>query len=162
MKLRITSLVAALIGAASLLTLSGCAGMGFALSTQQQAAAGVKAVGRAGGAALLTAHLTNGAVDTAFLAQYEANIPKVAGYMQGQITPADFGNLIKQVKSNVSPTDAAVLGLLGSLGGDFPTLAKGTGTGVLVNLECQQLAVGLADAVGQVTGVNFVYTPPGS
>jgi hypothetical protein len=139
--------------AAAALSLTGC--VGVAITTQQEAAAAVKAIGQGGGAALLTAHLVDGVVDPVYLAQYEATLPKIAGYMQGAITPADFGKIIASIKAVVTPTQAAGLGLLGSLGGDFPAIAANTATGALVDLECKQLAAGMTNAIGQVTGTNY-------
>lgn len=144
--------LAVLAAIAALLVLPACA----SVSPEAEVAAAVRAVGQAGGAAILT---KNPSPDS--IANYEALIPKVAGYMQGKMTPANFHQLVTIIKANTTLTagQAAALGALDSLGDSFQTVAANTIDGAIVDLQMKQLAAGMAAAVGQVTGTDYVVPP---
>jgi hypothetical protein len=138
--------------------------VGCALTPSQQIVAAGQGAGQAIGAKLLADHSVNGTVDPAYLASYESEIPKVAGLMQGAITPADL-HAILGVSSSVklSSSQLAVVGLLNGVSAEYIKVNGGstpTPDGALTDAAAKQVAAGLASAVGLVTGTN--YTPPSS
>jgi|GEM_PF-2586505 len=149
------AIAALLLGASALQT--GCATPG------QNATALTQAAGEAGGAYLLGLHSTNGVVDPAYLAGYETVVPKVAAVMQGAITPADFQLIVSSFKSSgkLSAGQLGALGFANSITASFVQYNGGnnlTPDGAAVALAAGNLAVGMGEAVGLVTGVNW--TPP--
>ena len=143
-------------------------GLAFALAGcltpgQQIVAAGIGA-GQAIGAKLLSLHSTNGVVDPAYLATYEAEIPNVAGLMQGKITPADLNKILGTTGVKLSSDQQAVVGLLSGVTSEFVKANGGVAPspdGQKADGAAKQIAVGLGNAVGQVTGTNYVPGPSG-
>lgn len=130
---------------------------------QQIVAAGV-GVGEAIGTKILRAHSVNGVVDPTYLASYEAEIANVGGLMQGKITPADLHTLLANANgTSLSADQQSVVGLLNGVTSEFVKVNGGTPPtpdGNNVDAAAKQVAVGLGDAVGLVTGTN--YTGPTS
>lgn len=155
----LSAVAALLLGSLSFLTMTGCSG----LSPSQLIASNGMAAGEAVGKTLLSKHSVNGVVDPAYLARYEAQVPKVANLMQGAITPADIHDLIADA-SGVTLTSGQST-VVAYLDGLSPEFIKSNGNpltpdGAIAAAAAQQFSAGLARAVGFVTGTNF--TPPAS
>lgn len=152
----VLSLAAACIAAAFV---TGCG-----TTTGQKIVAVGTGTGEAIGSKLLKDHSTNGVVDAAYLAKYEAEIPNVAGLMQGKITPADLHDILGVASSaSLSSDQTAVVGLLNGVTDEFVKVNGGatpTPDGNQVDAAAKQVAAGLGRAVGLVTGTNYV--PPSS
>lgn len=135
-----------------------------ALTPSQQIVAAGTGAGEAIGSKLLKAHSSNGLVDPVYLASYEAEIPKVAGLMQGAITPADLHTILANAgTSGLSADQTAVVGLLNGVTDEYVKVNGGstpTPDGSLTDAAAKQVAAGLSRAIGLVTGIN--YAPPGS
>jgi hypothetical protein len=142
---------------ATCLVLVGCLTPG-----QQVVAAGVGA-GEGIGAVILKSHMVNGVVDPTYLASYEAEIPNVAGLMQGKITPADLNKILANAgQAGLNSQQMGVVGLLNGVTGEFIKVNGGatpSPDGQAADGAAKQVAVGLGQAVGLVTGTNYV---PGS
>ena len=131
---------------------------------QQVVAAGVGA-GESIGTVILKAHTVNGVVDPTYLASYEAEIPNVAGLMQNKITPADLNKILANAnQAGLSSSQLGVVGLLQGVTGEFIKVNGGatpSPDGQAADGAAKQLAVGLGQAVGLVTGTNYVPGPNG-
>lgn len=116
--------------------------------------------GQGVGTNLLKKNSVNGVVNAAYLATYEAEIPNIAGIMQGKVTPADLHNIlnVEGATSGLSADKLSVVGLLQGATTEWITYNQGTNEGALVDVAAKNFAKGLGQAVGLVTGVN--YTPP--
>jgi len=116
--------------------------------------------GEAVGTNLLKHSEVNGLVPPAYLAQYEAEIPNVAGLMQNKITPADLGKILNAegATSGLSADKLSVVGLLNGATDTWIKFNQGTPEGTLVDAAAKNFAVGLGNAVGLVTGTNYI--PP--
>ena len=114
------------------------------------------------GTNLLKKSEVNGVVPAAYLATYEAEIPNVAGLMQGKITPADLHAIlnVEGATSGLSADKLSVVGLLQGATTEWIQYNQGTNEGALVDVAAKNFAKGLGQAVGLVTGVN--YTPTSS
>jgi hypothetical protein len=131
---------------------------------QQIVAAGVGA-GEGIGTLLLKGHVVNGVIDPVYLASYEAEIPNVAGLMQGKITPADLHTLLANAnQAGLNSQQLSVVGLLNGVSGEFIKVNGGatpSPDGQQADGAAKQVAVGLGNAVGLVTGTNYVPGPLG-
>lgn len=130
------------------------------LSPSQQIVAAGEGAGEAIGSKLLISHQVNGVVDATYLAQYEAEIPKVAGLMQGAITPADLHNILGvSGQANLNSSQTQVVGFLNGVTDEFIKVNGGatpSPDGAIADAAAKQVAFGLGRAVGLVTGTNYV------
>lgn len=104
--------------------------------------------------------LTKNSANPAYIAQYESEIPNVAGLMQGKITPADLHNILGSsgATANLSADKLGVVGLLNGASGEWIAVNQGTPSGALVDSAAKNFAVGMGNAVGLVTGTNYAPT----
>lgn len=95
----------------------------------------------------------------AYIAQYESEIPNVAGLMQGKITPADLHNILSaETTAGLSAQQISVIGLLNGATQEWIKVNQGTPEGALVDAAAKNVALGMGNAVGLVTGTNYVPT----
>ncbi len=133
---------------ASGLLLAGCMTPGQNLVAIQTGA------GEGVGVELL--HKNNVNSNPAYLVQYEAEIPNVAGLMQGKITPADLKTILSaSTTANLSADKLAVVGLLQGATAEWIKVNQGTPEGTLVDAAAKNFASGMGQAVGLVTGTNY-------
>lgn len=130
---------------------SGCVSAG-----QNQVAIQIGS-GEAVGTNLLKKNSANGIVNATYLTQYESEIPNVAGLMQGKITPADLKKILSaESTAGLSADKLSVVGLLNGVSSEWIKVNQGTPEGSLVDAAAKNFSYGMTDAVGLVTGTNYV------
>jgi hypothetical protein len=144
----------AIAGAA--LALAGCS-----MTPSQSTKSLQIGAGEGVGTKLLKSNSVNGVVNAAYLVQYESEIPNVAGLMQGKITPADLHNILSaENTSTLSADKLSAIGILNGASSEWIAVNQGTPDGALADAAAKNVAQGLANAVGLVTGTNYVPPAP--